>query len=504
MHDSDDAQYPYPQIDNVTHLHSDDTSVNGSAAAHNSDDYAISDSEDTDMQPQNHLSTPSDAHSSASPIPAFVHLTQVCPTPTEEISNYKGKTNLMGEFGPVTQVCTSLPSDLGISRKNRNNRQFPIPMPHIATDLHSKVCVMPKLLTQPSGTSFRRAQAVQVQAHIGSPQSTLESVVIDSGSNITLISKACWNSLSSPPQLETSHRLSLIQLTGSANVSGYVCVNLYFATPGGLIQLAVDAYVVDGMSTPFVLGNDFQDQYMLSILREEGNTEVVFGNSGIRVRIENSTSSSGIDDGNHVSAILQSPKLKASESERLMKSWNQAASIQATEPFIISHFIREKRYRQLKFHTPLAQNLTAEKIAENIAERLTIPGEQSKNTTLKNIGQHVRLVLIPIPIPIPNRSVQSTFRISFQDVQTTIPSATRLTSTRLLCQTFMLDSVLHLPNGIFTQSHTLQPGSFLFDTFNSDCVVFAAEDMLLFCRSDDRQGGRCYGYFMYLEYATPR
>lgn len=257
------------------------------------------------------------------------------------------------------------------------------------------------------------------------------------------------------------------------------------------------------MSTPFVLGNDFQDQYMLSILREEGNTEVVFGNSEIRVRIENSTSSSGLDNGNHVFAILQSPKPKASESERLMKSWNQAASIQAIEPFITPHFIREKRYKQLKFHTPLAQNLTAEKLAENIAERLTIAGEQSNNTTLKNIGQHVRLDPIPIPIPIPNRPIQSTFCISFQDIQTSIPSATRLTATQLLCQTFMLDLVLHLLNGIFTQSHTLHPGSFLFDTFNSDCVVFAAEDMLLFCRSDDRQGGRCYGYFMYLEYATP-
>jgi hypothetical protein len=52
----------------------------------------------------------------------------------------------------------------------------------------------------------------------------------------------------------------------------------------------VEAYVVKGMTAPLILGNDFADQYDLSLLRHEGKTRLLLGSSQRFVRVENSTS----------------------------------------------------------------------------------------------------------------------------------------------------------------------------------------------------------------------
>ena len=59
------------------------------------------------------------------------------------------------------------------------------------------------------------------------------------------------------------------------------------------------------MSTPFILGNDFQDQFSLSILRKDGNTTLAFGDSGRSIPVENSTSPSLIDENGHAFNILK-------------------------------------------------------------------------------------------------------------------------------------------------------------------------------------------------------
>lgn len=50
----------------------------------------------------------------------------------------------------------------------------------------------------------------------------------------------------------------------------------------------VEAYVVDNMSTDMILGNDYADQYGISILRKDEGTVLEFGSSGRSVNIENS------------------------------------------------------------------------------------------------------------------------------------------------------------------------------------------------------------------------
>src|ERR1700722_17381474 len=90
--------------------------------------------------------------------------------------------------------------------------------------------------------------------------------------------------------MKIGQRINLVQVTGNASISGYVLLDLYFYTPEGQVKLGVEAYVVKGMSTPMILGNDFADQYRISVIRSERNCSLEFGNSRRRMCVENSVS----------------------------------------------------------------------------------------------------------------------------------------------------------------------------------------------------------------------
>ena len=61
--------------------------------------------------------------------------------------------------------------------------------------------------------------------------------------------------------MRSGERINLVQVTGSATLGGYVTLPLEFDTPEGSVILEVEAYVVKGMNTPFIPGNNFGDQY---------------------------------------------------------------------------------------------------------------------------------------------------------------------------------------------------------------------------------------------------
>ena len=71
---------------------------------------------------------------------------------------------------------------------------------------------------------------------------------------------------------------------------GYVDLPLIFTTEQGPIQADVEVYIVKGMTTPLILGNDFADQYSLSIIRNNSESLLKFANTGRTMELENSTS----------------------------------------------------------------------------------------------------------------------------------------------------------------------------------------------------------------------
>lgn len=84
--------------------------------------------------------------------------------------------------------------------------------------------------------------------------------------------------------------------------------------------MTVEAYVVKGMNTPFLLGNDFSDQYALSIVRKEDKTWLVLGNSGRKVPVENSIGPHLKNEQGHVFGIIRSRFAKQKSRRKDPKS----------------------------------------------------------------------------------------------------------------------------------------------------------------------------------------
>lgn len=106
------------------------------------------------------------------------------------------------------------------------------------------------------------------------------------------------------PLPQAGQHINLTQVTRTAKIDRFVNVTVFFDAPQGPVQLTLEAYVMKGMSTPFILGNNFQDQFSLFIVRAEATTETIFGDSGCRLLIENSTTLSLLDEGSHAFNII--------------------------------------------------------------------------------------------------------------------------------------------------------------------------------------------------------
>ena len=143
---------------------------------------------------------------------------------------------------------------------------------------------------RPPGCTFLGAKAIVTPVYLMHEDTNLTELVIDSGSDITLISENCLKNLKLPPKVRTGQKINLVQLTGSAGITGYVSLPIIFPTSNGPVRIDVEAYVVKGMTAPLILGNDFSDQYDLSLIRQDGITRLQLGSSSRFVPVENSTS----------------------------------------------------------------------------------------------------------------------------------------------------------------------------------------------------------------------
>ena len=85
--------------------------------------------------------------------------------------------------------------------------------------------------------------------------------------------------MQTPIKLQQGQQVNLVQVIGNVSIFGYVDIDLYFHTLDGPIKINVKAYVVKGMSTPLILGNDFADQYSISVICQEGSCTIEFGDS---------------------------------------------------------------------------------------------------------------------------------------------------------------------------------------------------------------------------------
>jgi len=159
-----------------------------------------------------------------------------------------------------------------------------------------KLIILPKIMERPPGCSFIGTTPTTALVNLGEIDGPTTKIIIDSGSDITLVSPQTLEKMPNPPKKHQGKQVKLSQVTAKITISGYVDLPLIFSTDQGPIQANVEAYVVNGMTTPLILGNDFADQYSLSIIRDKGGSTLKFADTGRTMKLENSTSSSHIPE----------------------------------------------------------------------------------------------------------------------------------------------------------------------------------------------------------------
>ena len=98
---------------------------------------------------------------------------------------------------------------------------------------------------------------------LGSPEVQL---CLDSGVDITLISKDCYKALQPHPKLQKGMKLSLFELTNQAKILSYVNLLIYITMEDGwVLEFTEEAYMIPGMNVLILLGEDFQVNCKISV-----------------------------------------------------------------------------------------------------------------------------------------------------------------------------------------------------------------------------------------------
>jgi len=72
----------------------------------------------------------------------------------------------------------------------------------------------------------------------------------------------------------------------------YIPLDLYFKTSPDPVVLCLEAYIVKDMNALLILGNDFANQYSLSIIQGNGSTSLKLEDSGYSVPLNSSVNGS--------------------------------------------------------------------------------------------------------------------------------------------------------------------------------------------------------------------
>ena len=159
-----------------------------------------------------------------------------------------------------------------------------------ASSVTNHLIILPKAIERPKGCSFIGSKPSVVTAALGHLEGPKTKVIIDSGSDITLVSQKAIANMKTPPKEHQGKKVTFSQVTAKTSIQSYVDLPLFFETDQGPVQIDVEAYVIKGMTTPLIMGNDFADQYSLSINRKEGKSTLQFAETGQSLKLNNSTS----------------------------------------------------------------------------------------------------------------------------------------------------------------------------------------------------------------------
>ncbi|KAF8204264.1 hypothetical protein K438DRAFT_1546930, partial [Mycena galopus ATCC 62051] len=130
------------------------------------------------------------------------------------------------------------------------------------------------------GSSAIGISVLSVRGWVEDVENTPVDLRLDSCADISLVSEDYLCSLKSMPAIHKGRKMSLAQLTDAGtSIKGYVRLRmLMLSKDGEMLSAEAELYMVKGMSVPLLLGEDFQQNYELSVARNvERGTTIRFG-----------------------------------------------------------------------------------------------------------------------------------------------------------------------------------------------------------------------------------
>ncbi|EJD40949.1 hypothetical protein AURDEDRAFT_69361, partial [Auricularia subglabra TFB-10046 SS5] len=146
----------------------------------------------------------------------------------------------------------------------------------------------------PDGHSSVGIGVLSTEGRVVSADEDVVTLRLDSGASISLVAEEYLKGLKAPPKIRSGLRIEIAQLTDqSPRIKGYVRLPVRIpAEGGGTLVLHAELYVVPNMTVPILLGEDFQLNYELEVLRNvELGTRVKVGATGYSFSASSTTSS---------------------------------------------------------------------------------------------------------------------------------------------------------------------------------------------------------------------
>ncbi|EPS97051.1 hypothetical protein FOMPIDRAFT_43375, partial [Fomitopsis schrenkii] len=179
------------------------------------------------------------------------------------------------EHAEAAQASTGPPEKPSVPQDAQTND--PAPQPSPASPI---VIQMPRARKHPAGHSTIGISALSVPVHLGNQGTTATTARLDSGADISLISTECLAAMPAVvrPRVQRGLRMNLFQLTNGFKIDGFVRLPvLVQADDGDWLAFEGEFYVVPGMTSALLLGEDFQVTYELTVHRsveEDSSIEV--------------------------------------------------------------------------------------------------------------------------------------------------------------------------------------------------------------------------------------
>ncbi|KDQ22326.1 hypothetical protein PLEOSDRAFT_1022366, partial [Pleurotus ostreatus PC15] len=145
------------------------------------------------------------------------------------------------------------------------------------------IVIAKKARSKPPGLNAVGIRSLRIKAFVVTPTSTAIHARLDSGADITLMSADYWKSIEPTirPSLRTGAKIQLQQLTCSASIIGYIHTKIFVETQDQrIVQFDIEAYIVEDMKVPLLLGEDFMTSYKLGVIRKASGQCTVYASGG--------------------------------------------------------------------------------------------------------------------------------------------------------------------------------------------------------------------------------